>query len=107
MISKEKSKAKLIPVLTLIAGLILGSFVILLSDYRLGKISTDEAGKKVKALYELTFGGNVEVISTIEENGQECLDAKVKIAPSIVYQKEVYEGTKTIEWFENKTGCKF
>jgi hypothetical protein len=201
MISKEKTKWKLIPVLTLIVGLILGSFVILLSDYRLGRISTDEAGKKAKTLYELTFGGNVDVISTTEENGmykviikvidylgrtsmlevymsqdgklvsdrvfkldefttslekqklfidcldkeglkiygvsnsnvtalllqqilggsrfldkiyvdcdvnlQECLDAKVKVAPSIVYQKEVYEGAKTIEWFENKTGCKF
>ncbi|MDI6826253.1 MAG: hypothetical protein QMD36_03605 [Candidatus Aenigmarchaeota archaeon] len=196
-----KSKEKLIPVITLIVGLILGSMLIFLTDYRLGNISPGEASKKVKDLYELTFGANVEIISVSEEsnmyrviarvtdylgqtsvievylsqdgrlvsdrvfkldeftsslqkqsefidcldekglkvyglstdnvtqiqvgyvlggsrflskiyvdcdvNPKECEDAGIKVIPSIVYENKIYEGLKTLDWFENKTGCRF
>jgi len=196
-----KSKEKLIPVITLIVGLILGLMLIFLTDYRFGKISTSEVSKKVKDLYELAFGTNVEIISVTEENNmyrvvaqatdsigqksvievymsqdgkllsdkiikldeftanlmkqsdfidcldkkglkvygintdnvtqvqlgyvlggsrflnkifvdcdasiKQCLDNGIKVVPTIVYENKTYEGLKTLDWFENKTGCKF
>jgi hypothetical protein len=38
---------------------------------------------------------------------KECEDAKIKVIPSIVYEDKIYEGLKTLDWFENKTGCRF
>ena len=194
-----KPKEKLIPVVMLIVGLILGSMLIFLTDYGLGKVSTSEASKKVKDLYELAFGTNVEIISVTEEsnmyrviaratdslgqtsvielymsqdgklvsdkvvkvdeftsnlkkqsdfidcldkkglrfygvssdnvtqmqansvlggsrflskiyvdcydNMKECENAEIKVVPTIVYENKTYEGFKTLDWFENKTGC--
>jgi hypothetical protein len=71
-----KSKEKLIPVITLIIGLILGSILIFLTDYRLGKISNSEVSKKVKDLYDLAFGTNIDVISVTEESNMFRVVAK-------------------------------
>ena len=37
---------------------------------------------------------------------QNCVNAKVTQVPSVVYEGNVYPGVKTIEWFEQLTGCK-
>ncbi|MCD6371455.1 MAG: hypothetical protein J7L39_01945 [Candidatus Aenigmarchaeota archaeon] len=37
---------------------------------------------------------------------QNCIDANVNQVPSVVYEGNVYPGVKTIEWFEQLTGCK-
>lgn len=195
-----KPKAKYIPVFTLILGVILGSVLIALIGYKLGNISPDEAGRKVKDVYELATGANVEIMSVIKDNemykviakttdfvGQQsvlevfvsldgrllseriveideyklnlerqktfidcldekgikiygvsnntatqlqlvqvlggsrflsqiyvdcvganlevCLDAGVITVPSTVYQGRVYEGVRTLDWFENVTSC--
>jgi len=196
-----KPKGKYIPVYTLILGVILGSILFSLIGYRFGNISADEAGSKVKDVYELATGANVDVMSVIKENemykviaktidflGQEsvlevyvsldgkllseriveldeyktslerqktfidcldekglrifgisnntatqlqlvqilggsrflskiyvdcvgenlqgCLDTGIVTVPSVTYQGEIYEGVRTIEWFEEKTGCR-
>ena len=195
-----KHKRSLFPIVTLIVGIILGLILMLLLDFRLGQISSDEAGKKVKDLYELSTGANIEIINVLKESGmykvifratdvngdssilevfvtqdgkilsqnpmkidefisnlnkqkafidclsdkglkiygisnntatqlqlvqvlggsrflskiyvdcvdsnlQVCLDAGVTTVPSIIYQKEVYEGVKILGWFENTTNC--
>jgi len=195
-----KHKRSLFPVVTLIVGIILGLILMLLLDFRLGQIFSDEAGKKVKDLYELSTGANIEIISVLKESGmykvilratditgnsnvidvfvtqdgkilsqnivkvdefvsslnkqkefidclsgkglkiygisnntatqlqlvqvlggsrflskiyvdcvdsnlQVCLDAGVTTVPSIIYRGEVYEGVKTLDWFENTTNC--
>jgi len=197
-----KTKITFLPLIMLILGLILGFVLMLLLDYRLGVISSEEAGKRVKDAYELATGSTVEVVSVMKESGmykviakttdflgqttmlevyvtsdgrmmiqntlkldeftrslekqrefidclnqkgleiygisnstatqlqlvqvlggsrflsqiyidcvganlQVCLDAGVESVPSIVYQGDVYEGVKTLEWFEDKTGCVF
>lgn len=40
-------------------------------------------------------------------NIQSCLAANVTEVPSVVVDKSVYPGVKTIDWFENIAGCKF
>jgi hypothetical protein len=188
-------------ILTLILGLALGSSLIFFTGFRLGKISPQEAGERVKELYELATGTSVEIVGVLEESGmykvilrttdflgrtamlevyvsqdgkllseavlkaqefkstlenqrnfvdclalkgvriygisngtatllqlrtlggrwfvgkiyldctgeglQACIDAGVEVLPSIVYEGKVYQGVKTIDWFEEKTGCKF
>lgn len=195
-----RPQRNLFPVLTLIVGVILGSILMFLLDFRLGEISSDAAGKKVKNLYELSTGAKIEIISVLKESGmykvilratdvsgnpniievfvtqdgkilsqdvlkvdefvsslnkqkefidclsqkgvkiygvsnttatqsqliqvlggsrflnniyvdcigpnlQVCLDAGVKTVPSIIYKEKLYEGVKTLDWFENTTKC--
>ncbi len=46
-------------------------------------------------------------VDCVGANLQTCLDAGVVTVPSIAYQGDVYEGVKTLEWFENETACIF
>jgi len=197
-----KHKKNVLPVITLIIGLVLGFFIVSLLDFNFSQISSEEAGKKVKDLYEFATGATVEIISVVKESGiykvigkttdytgqslllevyltedgkllservlkldeyvkglenqrkfidcldekglkiygisnttatqlqlvqvlggsrflsqiyvdcvganlQGCLDVGVETVPSVVYQGKVYEGVRTLDWFEEKTDCKF
>jgi hypothetical protein len=64
-----RPKRSLFPVVTLIVGIILGLILMLLLDVRLGQISPNDAGKKVKDLYELSTGANIEIMSVLKESG--------------------------------------
>ena len=194
-----KSKRSFFPLVTLVVGIILGSVLMFLLDVRLGQISTDQAGDKVKELYELATGTDVEIISILKESGmykvilrttdsfgnsqileifvtqdgkilnqnsleidefvsrlnrqkefieclsesglkvygvsnstatqlqmiqvlggrflgdiyidcvgqnlQSCLDAGITTVPSTLYKGQIYEGVRTLDWFENTTSC--
>jgi len=197
-----KRKKNVLPVITLVVGLVIGFFLVSLLDFNLNQISSEEAGGRVKDLYELATGATVEIISVVKESGiykvigkttdytgqsillevyltedgkllservlrlndyveslenqkefidclsekglkvygitnttvtqlqlvqvlggsrflgkiyvdctgqnlQTCLDAGVETVPSVIYQRKVYEGIKTLDWFENITDCKF
>jgi hypothetical protein len=45
-------------------------------------------------------------VSCDAELVQQCLDKGITIVPSVVIGKDIEPGVKTIDWFENKTGCK-
>ena len=37
---------------------------------------------------------------------QQCLSSGINQVPSVVFNNQIEAGIKTIDWFENKTGCK-
>ena len=45
-------------------------------------------------------------VSCDGQNVQNCLKAGVSQVPSVVYEGKVYTGVKSVQWFENITGCK-
>ena len=40
-------------------------------------------------------------------NLQACQQLGVKNIPSVLYNQTIYEGAKSLNWFENVTGCSF
>jgi hypothetical protein len=72
-----KTKEKYLPIITLILGLILGSILIALTDFRIGVISASEAGEKVKEAYELTTGASVNIVGVLKESGMYKVIARV------------------------------
>lgn len=65
-------------------------------------------GSEPNTLQQLLMIGNFAnrvYVDCVGANLQACQQLGIQEIPSIVYQKNVYTGVKSVEWIESLTGC--